>query len=68
MKFNIPAPLEFTKREPNEKYQVRFWSTPQLYKSFAQRASKDGLVIQDVFRDFMHWFIKRPEMCVKGDK
>ena len=55
---------EFEKRTPKERYQVRFWSTRQLYTEFVIRCKDDELLMQDVFQDFMLWFVNR-ELRVK---
>lgn len=52
-------PLEgpvFTKRPEKEKYQVRFWSTPEDYGAFSRACESEGLVMQDVFNELMIWF------------
>jgi hypothetical protein len=49
-------PPIFEKRSPREKYQVRFWSRPDLYSQFSNEVEKNDLLIQDVFNQFMEWF------------
>lgn len=45
----------FTKRR-DDKYQVRFWSTPADYSAFTEAARSEGLVLQDVLNELMIWF------------
>lgn len=54
------APV-FERREKSEKYQVRFWSSQELYAAFKKRVEDDELVLQDTFNQFMSWFIARPK-------
>lgn len=49
-------PPVFERRSPREKYQVRFWSKPDLYSQFSSEVERNDLVIQDVFNQFMEWF------------
>lgn len=42
----------------SDKYQVRFWSDPKLYKEFTKACKKEDLKMQDVFNDFIEWFIE----------
>lgn len=46
----------FVKRPEKERYQVRFWSEPVAYAAFVREVQENGLVIQDVFNNFMEWF------------
>lgn len=46
----------FTKRQGKDKYQVRFWTRNVDYEAFVKAAEKEGLVMQDIFNDFMTWF------------
>lgn len=48
--------LEFEVRKKPDRYQVRFWSTPNIYGSFVSACEREGLLMQDVFNDFMIWF------------
>lgn len=41
-----------------EKFQVRFWSTPQQYDDFKMAVVRRGLYLQDTFNQFMEWFVK----------
>lgn len=52
--------LVFEPRPSKEnKYQVRFWCVdPSVYEEFASECGRRGLVMQDVFFQFMEWFIK----------
>lgn len=49
----------FKKRHKTARYQVRFWAYPPLYSSFKNVAEDQGFILQDVFNEFMHWFIER---------
>lgn len=51
----LDGPL-FHQRADRERYQVRFWGKPNEYAAFSAAVEKEGLVIQDVFNDFMNWF------------
>ena len=55
--------LVFTKRVTS-RYMVRFWTKPETYKAFTARVSEDGLIIAQVFTDFMKWFTNRPRAAV----
>ena len=56
----IDPPLVFRPKEKPERYQVRFWTSPNLYGCFCDRVEAEGLQIGDVFNQFMHWFYERP--------
>ena len=58
-------PLEFFNKRPAERCQVRFWSTPDLYKEFTAECDRLELKYGDVFQDFMRWFIKSKDKIVK---
>lgn len=47
----------FKRKTTKERYQVRFWSTPELYKEFIAECDRSNLQIGHVFCDFMRWFI-----------
>jgi hypothetical protein len=51
----------FKLRPKKESYQVRFWSTHPLYRTFFDTCKRQDLKVQDVFNDFMLWFIKTEE-------
>ncbi len=60
----------FTKRAEKDRYQVRFWSSPQDYAAFTEAVQSEGLVLQDVFNELMIWFTqahheKKLTVCVK---
>ena len=57
----MSAPV-FNKRQEKHNYQVRFWSCASDYETFVKAAKKEGLVLQDVFNDFMAWF------CVASER
>lgn len=46
----------FTKRPEKERYQVRFWSTPEDYRAFTEAVRAEGLVLQDALNELMIWF------------
>lgn len=49
------API-FKKRCSGEKTLVRFWSSEEEYKRFADAVRENDLKIKDVFNEFMTWF------------
>lgn len=52
---------------PNDRYQVRFWSTREIYKQFCDAISQDGLGISYTLDQFMKQYIeKRREEPLKG--
>lgn len=58
--------LTFKKKVKRPKQvQVRFWSTPGLYEQFVAEVYKNDLLIQDVFKSFMEWFIQAKDKEIK---
>lgn len=55
--------MEFVPIPPpkTDRYQVRFWSTGELYQRFCDRLSKDGFKISYLFNQFMEQYASRPE-------
>lgn len=54
--------LTFSRRKLKDKYQVRFWSTPERYEAFRAAVEKEGLVIQDVLNTLMNWFVEQSKV------
>lgn len=46
-----PMPLKATK------YQVRFWTSPEAYKSFKEKCDNNGVNLQDAFNQFIDWYV-----------
>lgn len=51
--------LVFKPKQKTERYQVRFWSTPNMYATFTDQCEREGLGISDVFNQFMLWFTEK---------
>lgn len=49
--------LVFKKRF-REMHQVRFWCKLQKWNAFKQKVESKGLKLQDVFNDFIDWFLE----------
>lgn len=49
-------------RKLTVKRQVRFWSSLGTYKEFKKIAMDRGLFLQDIFNDFMEWFINEHKL------
>jgi hypothetical protein len=52
----LPELPIFERRTTKDRYQVRFWSTQDSYKSFVEEVERNELVIQDVMNNLMAWF------------
>lgn len=62
----MTEPPVFRKREPVRQYQARFFCEVSKYKAFTKQVKAEGLMVQDVFDQFLDWFISRGKRDAKN--
>lgn len=56
-------------REHPGRYQVRFWTSPDLYADFTAKCDKIGINYQHAFNEFLKWYVDSPACAEReGEK
>ena len=53
--------MRFRPRPQKDEVQVRFYVDRNKYHEFVKKVKSEGLVIKDVFNQFIDWFLREKQ-------